>query len=64
MTRYRITQDRWCWCGRPAALVVMAGKNPVEPVCSDAHGEITIRQQKRADEIKAKRVREGEVVGD
>ncbi len=40
-TRYKITQDRWCWCGTPAALVVVGGDESI-PVCSDAHGRRTV----------------------
>lgn len=44
MTKYRIIQDRFCWCGRAASLVVMRGENLIEPVCSENHGQITIEQ--------------------
>ena len=51
--RYRITQDRWCWCGRAASLVVMRGENIVEPVCSEAHGQISIEGLERTEKRKA-----------
>jgi hypothetical protein len=43
--RYRITQDRWCWCGRAAALIVTTarGNAVIEPVCSEEHGMQVIR---------------------
>ena len=50
MTRYKITQDRWCWCGAPAALLVTATVIEDEPVCSVAHGQRTIQRLRDADE--------------
>lgn len=48
--RYRITQDRWCWCGAPAALRVVAARDEIKPipVCSIDHGQTEI-ERLRAD---------------
>ncbi len=51
--RYRITQDRWCWCGAPAALRVEANRERLgEPisVCSIAHGQMEIERLRRDDD--------------
>lgn len=48
---YKITQDRWCWCGVPAALRI-EGRTLTEPipVCSIAHGQIRIAQMQKDEE--------------
>lgn len=48
-TRYRIEQDRWCWCGAPAALLVR-WKDGEKPVCSIDHGRRMIDWLRR-DEL-------------
>jgi hypothetical protein len=50
--RYKITQDRWCWCGRPAALVVakVRGGEVLEPVCSNEHGAMSIEWLEAKDD--------------
>jgi hypothetical protein len=42
--KYRITQDRWCWCGVAAAYVVERKRDGeiMEPVCSLGHGQRSI----------------------
>ena len=47
--RYKITQDRWCWCGAPAALLVTA-KDFSKPVCSVDHGQRTITRLQDEEE--------------
>ncbi len=42
-TKYKIDQDRWCWCGHPAALLVSRGKLVMAYVCSERHGEDSIK---------------------
>ena len=45
---FKITQDRWCWCGRAAALIVVEyrrvspGEQNLGVVCSEEHGQIFI----------------------
>ena len=42
-TRYKIEQDRWCWCGQPAAFVIRRGKTDMAYVCRETHGEDSIK---------------------
>ena len=43
--KYRITSNRWCWCGAAAALIVeqISDGATVDTVCSEEHGRIAIR---------------------
>ena len=49
--KYVVTQDRWCWCGRPAALVVMRrhNKEVIEAVCSNDHGAMAIEMLRKKE---------------